>query len=304
MTKARFFLVCLVAMFAFLACTQPAAAQSAKRIHVKAVPAKHSDASRGVVSDAALAPDLYALEAAFTASSYPTVNTSDGTELWPCFGGSSDCPVIGDPQIAFPDTGVVVGGPAYVWSLPDCDGTTNGSSVGGVPTYVPCGQVETWYEDDSNDSTDELLYTVEVEQGTSVIYDSGTLDFGPNVFGGAVPPYDIVFSGDTNFGTLGQTGKNNGNCEADFNYPLAAAANPGVTYSVQANKTCVNPVAGIATVTATTEIATPKYSAKKTTVAACAPTAPPCYTVTYTKVYSIIQKWNIYLQAAADDASR
>jgi hypothetical protein len=57
--------------------------------------------------------------------------------------------------------------------------------------------------------TDDLLYRVEVVQGTNVIYDSGTIDFGPNPFGGLTPPADVIFSGDTNFGTLGETGKNN-----------------------------------------------------------------------------------------------
>jgi hypothetical protein len=299
MTKSRFFLVCLVGMFTFLACSQPASAQSKSRFHVKAVPATHSDANREVTSDGPPA-NLYALEAAFTTTSYGTYN-SDGSELWPCFGGTTDCPVIGDPQVAFPDTGAALGGPAYVWSLPDCDGTTNGSSMGGSPTYVPCGQTETWYEDDSNDATDDLLYRVEVVQGTNVIYDSGTIDFGPNPFGGLTPPADVIFSGDTNFGTLGETGKNNGNCVADEGYPTSA--DPGAApFVIQANKTCVDPAAGVATVTATTEIATPTYT-KKTTATACAPTAPPCYTVTYTKKYEISQKWNIYLQGAAESSA-
>jgi len=56
--------------------------------------------------------------------------------------------------------------------LPDCDGTTNGTTS---TTYIPCGQAEIWYEDDSDDATDDLLLTVEVVQGTSVIYDTGTI---------------------------------------------------------------------------------------------------------------------------------
>jgi len=294
MTKARFFLVCLVAMFAFLACSQLASAQSKSRFHVKAVPAKHSDANRGATSDPTLTADLYALEAAFTALPPQPPTNSDGTDLWPCFGDSStanpDCPTIGSPSETFPNGGVAVGVPQYVWSLPDCDGTTNGN--------VPCGQLETWYEDDSNDTSDDLLYSVEVVQGTSVILDSGTIDFGPNTFGGLTPPADVIFSGDLSFGALGDIGKNNGNCSADSGYPTST--DPGAPpFVIQANKTCVDPVAGVATVTATTEIAAPKYT-KKTTAAACSPNPEPCYTVTYTKKYSISQKWNIYLQAPAD----
>lgn len=89
--------------------------------------------------------------------------------------------------------------------------------VGESPPYIPCDQTETFYEDDTGDSTDDLLYSVVVEQGTSVIADSGTIDFGPNPCGGS--PAVVVFTGDANFGTLGVTGKNNGNCDADFNYP-------------------------------------------------------------------------------------
>jgi len=297
MTKSRFLLVCSVAMFAFLACTQPAVAQSAARFHVKAVPSKHAEVRENV--NPAPPDDLYALEAAFTATSFLFPANSDTTFIWPCFGDTStpnpDCMTIGDPSQTFPTGGVAVGAPAYVWSLADCDGTTNGSSVGGSPTYIPCGETETWYEDDSNDSTDDLLYIVEVEQGTKVIYDSGTIDFGTNPFAGGTPPFDVVFSGPTNFGTLGVAGENNGNCEPDAGYPTAT--DPGATpFIIQANKTCVDPAPGLATITVTTELATPKYSTKKTTVAACKPAAPPCYAVTYTKKYSISQKWNIWLQ--------
>jgi hypothetical protein len=294
MTKARFFLVCLVAMFAFLACTQPAAAQKKPRFHVKAVPSNHSDAKENV--NPAPPANLYGLEAAFTATSFLFPPNSDTSFIWPCFGdgsGTGDCPFIGDPQQNFPAGGVAVGVPQYVWSFADCDGNT-------VSSTTPCGETETWYEDDSNDSAADLTYLVEVTQGTGaglkIIADSGVVDFGANPFGGLVPPADVVFSGALNFGTLGvPTGPNNGNCDADFNYPLVSNANPGQVYVVQANKTCADPVPGLATITATTELAVPKYT-KKTTALACAPVAAPCYTVTFTKKYSVIQKWNIWLQ--------
>jgi GH18 family chitinase len=85
---------------------------------------------------------------------------SDGTELWFCAGNTStpnpDCPTIGNPQVTFPTGGIVLGLPQYTWSLSACDGGTNGSSLGGTPTYIPCGQMGAFYEDDSGDNADEL----------------------------------------------------------------------------------------------------------------------------------------------------
>jgi hypothetical protein len=296
MTKARFFLVCLVAMFAFLVCTQPAAAQKKPRFKVTRISKAHSEV-RSDASESALAADLYALQQGFTATAVSLPLNSDGSEIWPCFGdgsGTGDCPFVGDPQQDLPVGGVVVGGPQYVWSLPTCNQNT--------ATVAPCGQIDTWYEDDSGDTTDDLTYLVtvtQVQSGKTVyIADSGVIDFGANPFGG--PVEDIIIYGDQGFGTLGDaTGPNNGNCDTDFNYPLPTGANPGVVYGVQANKTCVAPIEGVATITSTTEIATPHY-AKKTTATACAPAAAPCYTVTFTKKYSVIEKTLIYLQAAGD----
>jgi hypothetical protein len=307
MAKSRWFrvLACLT-IVAFFACGQQALAQggtqSTPRFRIKALPKTQPQVPPDITDGPPA--DLFPLTAAFTATSYPTVN-SDGSDLWPCKGDTSlpkmDCPAIGDPSVTFPTGGLAVGVPAYVWSLSACDGTMNGSSVGGSPTYIPCGQTETFYEDDTGDSTDDVLYRVEVTQGTGtntkIIADSGTQDFGPDPFAHASPPADFEgFTGDMNFGTLGvPTGPNNGNCDADFNYPATSDTSAVFPFTIAANKTCVDPVAGLATVTATTEFATPRYT-KKMTVAACAPSAPPCYRVTYTKKYSITQKWDIWFQ--------
>jgi hypothetical protein len=300
MTKPRLLLVCSVAMVVFFACSQLAVAQSTKsRFQVKLVPKAQSKVHSDVVTNPPPADNLYALTAAFTATAANLPPNTDDTPLWPCFGDTSspnmDCSLIGDPSVTFPTGGVALGAPQYVWSLADCDGSTNGSGVDGASPYIPCGETETFYEDDSNDTTDDLLLTVEVEQGTKIIADSGTVDLGPNPFGGLTPPADVVIYSRSNFGTL-QTpaGPNNGNCDADMNYPTAADP-AGVEFSIAAKKTCVDPVAGVATVTATTEIATPKYT-METTVAKCGATTPPCFTVTYSKKYSISQKWNIFLR--------
>jgi hypothetical protein len=249
--------------------------------------------------------NLYGLQAAFT-QVYPTPGANaDLTDIWPCFGNSStpngDCPTIGNPTITFPSGAAALGAPAYVWLLANpgangygCDSSTNGTTS---TSYLPCGQTETWYEDDTGDTTDELLYSLVVTQGTTVLVDSGTVDFGVNTFGGLTPPPDVIIYGDQNFGNWAgaTTGPNNANCTADVNYPLAAAANPGSVYIVAAGKTCNNPVAGAATLTAVTELATPKYT-KSTSSKVCGSVGPPCYTVRWTKKYSITQKWTIFFE--------
>jgi hypothetical protein len=293
---------CLV-IVAFFVCGQQALAQEKPHFQIKVLPRATAD----VTPTPALTPaaNLYALQAAFT-QGYPTPGANaDGTDIWPCFGNSStpntDCPTIGNPSITFPSGAAALGAPAYVWQLANpgangygCDADTNGTSN---TSYLPCGQTETWYEDDTNDSTDELLYEIEVTQGSTVIADSGEVDFGPNTFGGLTPPADVIIYGDQNFGTWpgAGSGKNTGNCDADFNYPLTAAANPGATYVVEANKTCGNPVAGAATLSAVTEVGKPVYT-KSTSKTVCGSVGTPCYTVKWTKKYSITQKWTIFFE--------
>jgi len=302
MTKFWWFrvLACL-AVIAFFACGQQALAQvdtqSKMHLRVTALPKAQQEITRDTKSSLAVTANLYPLSAVFGTTSYPTVN-SDGNNLWSCFGDTStptpDCSTIGNPQVTFPTGGIVLGLPEYVWSLSACDGSTNGN--------IPCGDIEAFYEDDTGDSTDDVIFTWEVTQGTDtnkkIILDYGTADFGPHK---SMPGSNLVSATDVNFGTLGvPTGPNNGNCLPDINYPTssdpAGPSDPeGLLFIIAANKTCDDPVAGLATITVTTEIATPHYT-KHTTVASCGTTTPPCYTVTYTKKYSITQKWNIWLQ--------
>src|SRR5271169_2326758 len=121
-------------------------------------------------------PLICTLQAAFT-QGYPTIGVNaDHTDLWPCFGSSStnpDCPTIGNPSITFPSGAVALGAPAYVWQLNNpgsngygCNSDTNGTST---TSYLPCGQTETWYEDDTGDSTDDLIYSIVVTQGTNTL---------------------------------------------------------------------------------------------------------------------------------------
>jgi len=298
MTKSRFFqvLACL-AIVAFFACGQVALAQDAQskiHYHIKIVP-RTPEAKGEAVSDVVPVANLYPLSAVFTATVFPTDTNADLSDIWPCFGdgsGTGDCPFIGNPQINFPAGGAALGVPAYVWSLANCNETTN--------TQNPCGQTETFYEDDTAATTTaDLTYTLEVTQGTGtgtkVIADSGIVDFGTNPFGGSTPPADVVIFGDQGFGDQGVVaGPNNGNCSANFNYPTPSDP-AGSVFVIAAGKTCVAAVSGLATLTATTEIGTPHYTMHTGTYCTSKGAPTPCWTVTYTSVHKLIQKWNIWL---------
>jgi hypothetical protein len=286
MTKSRLFQVLIsLAVVAFFVCGQQLVAQEVPHhFHTQLLHRVNPD--RAVpLTNPAPANNLYGVEQAFVATPLPSGVNSDGTDLWPCFGNTStanpDCPTIGNPSVTFPTGGVALGAPQYTWSYSACDASTSTDTT-------PCGQTETWYEDDSNDSatTDDLTYSItatQVQGGKTVyISDSGTVDFGPNPYGGLSPAANVIIYGDQNFGTLGATGKNNGNCSADFNYPNPAL--PGV-FVVAANKTCVNPAPGVATITATTSIATATFKTVKGVT-----------TVTYKVKYKASQKWNIFFQ--------
>jgi hypothetical protein len=263
---------------------------------VKAIPSG-SVRANGAHSNAADANNLYAEYAAFVLSpvtAYVNPFNTDGSELWPCFGGgtaaNTDCSSIGDP--AQPYVGVSLGAPSWTWPLSLCDA----SSTADAGNY--CGQTNTWYEDDSLDSTDDLTYLIYATQGaaTNFIADSGTVDFGPNVYGVLNPGYSVIIYGDQNFGTYGvAAGPNNGACSGPYNYPLTAPANPGAVYVIPAGKTCHNPASGLVNFAAVTEIGTPKYK-KSTSATVCAPAGgPPCWTVSFTKKKAITQKWSIWL---------
>jgi hypothetical protein len=251
------------------------------------------------------AKNLYGVYQAFVGSPFASKDTatnSDGTEIWPCFGATSpgnvDCPNVGKPAQLLPPNAAVLGTPSLTWPFANATGVV-GCDQSTTTDTKPCGQTNTWYEDDTLDSTDDLTYTIVATQiqGTKMVTlaNSGTVDFGANPFGAATGANVVIF-GDQGFGTIGvPTGPNNGECSTSFNYPLTAPKNPGGTYVIAAGKTCLNPKPGLVTITATTELGTPTYT-KSTSKTACAPVTPPCYLVTYTKKYSVIQKWNIWLK--------
>jgi hypothetical protein len=292
-------------------CAEPSIAQLHHQRMTLAPDAQAESAleSAAVRSGPAFPTRLVGLQATMT-QVYPTIGANaDGTDLWPCFGRSSpnpDCPSAGDPAVQLPVGGMVLGKPAFVWRLQaagsingiGCDALTNGTTGPSVSAYKPCGQIATWYEDDSFDSTDDLLQRIVVTQGADrIIYDSGVVDFGPA--GPTVKfPVDVILYSDANFGYWpgAAAGPNNGNCSGDFAYPLASPANPGTPYVVEAGTTCAEPVTGPALVSTYTELATPTY--KQVTGAACTSkaVASPCYTATWMRTHEIHQDFDLFFE--------
>lgn len=143
-----------------------------------------------------------------------------GNAEWPCFTGGSD------PDCSsIPAGGVVVGVPAYTWSLTGCTGQASSA---------PCAGINFWFEDDSTSSSD-ISVALTVKQGTSYIYDFPKTSFGSN---SPYTGYIIVFSADVAFGDF------SGNCPKKV--------------------VCVNPVAGTADITATVSIGTDSAVSKAT----------------------------------------
>jgi hypothetical protein len=304
-----------LALVAFFACAQPLQAQENHRPHANkiVVPLQKSHTSNFTPAQTALpTPNLYWLQASFTAD-YPIISANaDKTDLWVCAnqylgpaGSNPDCPTLGDPSIPFPAGGLVSGVPGYSWPLQNqvgvgngfgCDALVNGTSGPLANQYNPCGQILTSYEDDTFDSTDDLLQRIVVRQGDKIIYDSGTVDYGPAGPGVDYPAVAFL-TYDTNFGFWpgASNGPNNGNCSPNYSYPLTSATFPGGMYVVESGTTCQEPVPGLATFTSYIALATPTYT--KVTGERCASlgVASPCYTVKWTKNYEIHQDWNIFL---------
>lgn len=309
----RFHALIFLMVIALLGSGRLALAQGTHHWQIRGAPqqAVSADADRGGTTPA---PNLYALQATLTQMS-PTIGANaDGTDLWPCFGftpsPNPDCPTVGNPSIPLPTGGAVLGFPSYVWQLHNTQGTARGNASGwgcdallngttgpAGAAYKPCSQIATWYEDTTNDSTDDLLQRIVITQGRNIIYDSGIVDYGPA--GPTVTyPVDVILQTDANFGfwTGAATGPNNGNCSPDTGYPLAAPANPGKIYVVESGQTCREPATGPAQFHTETVLATPTYV--PTTGAACTAkgVASPCFTVEWARKYEIRQDFAIFLE--------
>jgi hypothetical protein len=221
--KSRLFQVfASLSIVVFFVCGQQALAQESRHhLQARIASAPH----QGEARNAAKFDELFQLASGFGV--LPPVD-SGGNDEWPCFpnanANGADC-----SQIA--TGGVVLGTPAYTQSLANCDADSSSSTS--------CGQIFWFYEDDTGDNTDPLIVSIEVKQGTKVILDTGKIPLAsPNPFpAGSV----IIISDDVAFGTLGETGKGNGFCAGT-------------------KVVCVNPVAGIATVTLTTTVGQSKIT--------------------------------------------
>ncbi len=226
MTKCRWFQVlALAAILACVICGQQAQAESPHHLQIRTVNVNGVHAEKG----AKLKAVLEQLSSGFGV--LPPVD-SGGNDEWPCFPGQNangaDCSSIATG-------GVVIGTPAYTQSFADCDADASGAAN--------CGQFFWFYQDDTGDTTDDLVVSIVVKQGKNYILNTGPFNFGPNPFG-STPGTVIVISDDTAFGTLGQTGPGNGFCAGS-------------------TETCSNPVAGPAVATMTTTVG---KSTIKTTV--------------------------------------
>jgi len=300
-----------VAIIAWIVFAHVAHAQSQSRAHRHMSSLNHGTAATDL-SHTPPPTQLFPLMAAFT-QAYPTqaVN-ADGSNLWPCYGRSPvanvDCPTVGNPSLPLPRGAMVHGRPAYSWALNNddilgfgvgngvgCDAFINGTTGPFGAAYRPCGSFTTFFEDDTNDANDDLLNRIVVTQGLGVIFDSGTIDYGPA--GPSVKyPVDVELIFDANFGYWPgeKGGHNNGNCSPSIGYPLTAPTFPGVPYQVAAGSACVRPVPGLAHVHTETILATPTYTQAGTDKCTKHGIDGECFTVSWEHKYRIDQDWDIF----------
>ena len=181
---------------------------AASHFHIVASLSANSEASS---TPAVVAANLHGIIADFGV--LPPASSTD----WPCYGGSPDCTSIASG-------GMVIGAPNFTWSLASCNSRTKKETA-------PCAQLFWMYEDDTNDTSDDLTFSVFVTQGKNYIL-AASEDYGTNPFGAGV----ISVAGDFAFGTQGNhTGPGNGWCFVD-------------------TVTCVGPKPGLANVVVTTSV--------------------------------------------------
>ena len=223
MSKCRWsqVLAALVVVVSFV-CGQQALAQSRHHLQARLAPGAHQTEVAPAGYD-----ELFQLSVGFGALP-PT--DANGYGEWPCFPNPANANYPDCSSIA--NGGVVIGTPAFTWSFAACDASS--------PSSTNCGQIFWFYEDDTGDNTDHLIVSIVVKQGSNFILDTGNQDLGPNPFpAGSI----VVISDDAAFGTLGESGKDNGYCAGS-------------------KKVCSNPLQGIATITVTTKVGPSKISNK------------------------------------------
>ena len=227
-------------------------------------------------------------------------------------GNNTDCAIVGNPPVPLPRGGIVMGRPAFTWALQNndiigfglgngtgCDALTNGTV--GQPSegvlYRPCGQIVTTYEDDTGDSSDDLLQRIVVTQGNKIIFDSGIVDFGPA--GPINYPVSVILDTDANFGYWpgAQNGPNNGNCTGNINYPLRAPRHfPQPDIRLPRTAPASNRWPGRPPSLPTPRSQRPSTSASPETPCTSKGVASPCFTVKFSRRYLIHQNWQIFLE--------
>ena len=221
-----------------------------------------------------------------------TTNPGYYYDEWPCdptWGApySTYCPTItgdnawgGGIVIGYPDYSIEYAGdttlangdpPCFYTSVPAL------TSQGVLPF---CTQILNFWEDDTGDTTDELYQTIVALQGSTIILDTGVIDWGTNGDGTGNPAENFEWI-DVLFGTFGQTGVNNGMClKANSIY---AVGNEGPYWQYASAKTCGQPVPGAATVTVTTYTGPPSANSEV-----------PGKGKDTTKIKSVVQKFTIF----------
>jgi hypothetical protein len=207
---------CLSITLLFLS-LRAVAQDNVSHVRVQIAPPRHSFASPNNTGDGVLVP----LAAGFAALPPQDAN---GDDEWPCQPNNPDADNDADcSDIAA--GGLVIGTPAYTWSLAECNADAS--------TSTNCGQVFWTYEDDTGDNTDDLVVSIVAKQGTAYLLDTGNINLGVNT---AAVGSIVVLSHDAAFGTLGAAGKNNGYCAGS-------------------NKVCSNPLpTAPITITVTTSV--------------------------------------------------
>ena len=302
-----------VAVAGLVLSVHPARAQVTP--HRLVVPLAHGDGAAAVPADH-LPPERLVPRQAGMYQAFPQeFANADGSDVWPCLGHATpngNCPTVGNPVVPLPPGAFVSGFPAYSWALNNddifghgvgngvgCDAFVNGSTGIAPSQYKVCGQIATFYEDDTGDFTNDLLQRVLVTQGPDVIFDSGLVDFGA-VGPGFDFPIDVILWYDVNFGYWpgAHKGPNNANCSPDINYPLAAAAfPPGGFYEIAAGSTCRRPVAGKAHVHTETLLATPHYTQVTGDRCTNHNVASPCFVTSWdSKKDKMVQDFDIFLR--------
>ncbi|MBS0446310.1 MAG: hypothetical protein JSR59_10215 [Proteobacteria bacterium] len=308
---AKTLAVLAAAAAAGLICQQAFAQATAHR-HI--VPSSGGVTSANAApQDVLPAPRLIPLQAVMS-QAYPTIGgNADGSDVWPCYGRSTpnaDCPTIGNPVLPLPHGTLVNGLPAYSWALKNddifgyggmgngigCDAYINGTTGLPYSQYKPCGQITTFFEDDTNDPDDDLLQRVLVTQGSNVIYDSGVVDFGPA--GPITYPVNVELYYDANFGYWpgADNGPNNGNCVPDIGYPLPAPAFPGYIYQIATGSTCHRPIPGKAHIHTETTLGTPSYHQVSGQRCTARNVPSPCYVVSWTQKHQMVQDWDVFMR--------